>query len=135
MTIPSLNLAEAKIAVLGLGYVGLPLAVEFAKHYPVVGFDIKKSRIEELATGRDNTLEVPPHELAKARHLHFTSDETKLTHCSVFIVTVPTPLDGTNRPKLTALIKASEAVGRVMSRGAIVIYEQNASTQATRNIV
>jgi UDP-N-acetyl-D-galactosamine dehydrogenase len=90
-----------KIAIIGLGYVGLPLAVEFGKKYPVTGFDIKQGRIDELKAGRDSTREVEPAELAAAQHLSFTADAAQLRTCNVFIVTVPTPVDSAQRPDLT----------------------------------
>ncbi len=111
------------IAIIGLGYVGLPLAVEFAKHRPVIGFDINQARIAELRAGRDGTLEVTPEDLAAARHLTCTSDLGALCPCRIFIVTVPTPVDDYKRPDLTPLIKASETVGKVLKPGDLVIYE------------
>jgi UDP-N-acetyl-D-galactosamine dehydrogenase len=118
---PDLN--NAKIAVIGLGYVGLPLAVEFGKKRPVVGFDIKKNRIEELKSGSDSTLEVSQDELRQARHLTFTCSHNDIRDCKIYIVTVPTPIDKYRRPDLTPLIKASETVGSVLKTGDIVIYE------------
>ncbi|CAN1535194.1 WecC UDP-N-acetyl-D-mannosaminuronate dehydrogenase [Sphingomonadaceae bacterium] len=111
------------LAVIGLGYVGLPLAVEFGKKREVIGFDINTRRVTELQAGKDSTLEVEEVELAGARHLHFSTDAQDLERATVFIVTVPTPIDGHNRPDLTPLIKASETVGRALKRGDIVIYE------------
>lgn len=111
------------MAVIGLGYVGLPLAVEFGKRRPVVGFDLKRSRIEELRRGLDRTREVSAEELAAARHLRFTDDPAELAHCTVFIVTVPTPIDRHKRPDLTALLAASETVGKALKPGDLVIYE------------
>lgn len=118
-----MDLHEKKIAIVGLGYVGLPLAVEFGKYYSVVGFDINEKRISELSGGEDRTLEISPTELALSKNLRFSTNPASLTGCNVFIVTVPTPIDKANRPDLTPLIKASEAVGRAISLGAIVIYE------------
>lgn len=111
------------IAVIGLGYVGLPLAVEFGKVRPVIGFDINAARIQELQQGHDRTREVDAQELAQAAQLSFSSTLDDLRAATVFIVTVPTPVDQYNRPDLTPLIKASETVGRVLKRGDIVIYE------------
>jgi len=111
------------MAVIGLGYVGLPLAVEFGKRRPVVGFDLKRSRIEELRRGLDRTREVSAEELAAARHLGFTDDPAELARCTVFIVTVPTPIDRHKRPDLTALLAASETVGKALKPGDLVIYE------------
>ncbi|MFC4486643.1 Vi polysaccharide biosynthesis UDP-N-acetylglucosamine C-6 dehydrogenase TviB [Tepidiphilus baoligensis] len=111
------------IALIGLGYVGLPLAVEFGKRRPVVGFDLKRTRIEELRRGLDRTREVSAEELAAARHLRFTDDPAELARCTVFIVTVPTPIDRHKRPDLTALLAASETVGKALKPGDLVIYE------------
>jgi UDP-N-acetyl-D-galactosamine dehydrogenase len=112
-----------RIAVIGLGYVGLPLAVEFGKFFDVVGFDIKTQRINDLRNGTDNTLETSSEELAAAKHLRFSNNADDLRDCEVFIVTVPTPVDRYNRPDLVPLYGASETVGSVMKPGAIVIYE------------
>ncbi|CRI68157.1 Vi polysaccharide biosynthesis protein; putative UDP-glucose 6-dehydrogenase [Thiocapsa sp. KS1] len=114
---------DTPIAIIGLGYVGLPLAVEFAKHRPVVGFDINHARIAELKAGRDSTRETSPEDLAAARHLTYTSDLSALCRCRIFIVTVPTPVDTYKRPDLTPLLKASETVGKVLKPGDLVIYE------------
>ncbi|WP_235694171.1 Vi polysaccharide biosynthesis UDP-N-acetylglucosamine C-6 dehydrogenase TviB [Caenibius tardaugens] len=121
----------ARIAVIGLGYVGLPLAIEFGKKYPVSGFDINQERIAELREGRDSTLEVEADEFGLASQLSFSSDLEDLRDCNVFIVTVPTPIDQYKRPDLTPLIKASETVGRVLKRGDIVIYESTVYPGAT----
>ena len=118
-----MNSKNIKIAIIGLGYVGLPLAVEFGKRYQVIGFDINQKRISELSNGEDKTLEVSRDELGSAENLKFSADPASLTECNVFIVTVPTPIDKANRPDLTPLIKASETVGRVIRAGATVIYE------------
>jgi UDP-N-acetyl-D-galactosamine dehydrogenase len=112
-----------KIAVIGLGYVGLPLAVEFGKVRPVLGFDTNYARVAELLDGKDSTLEVKARELLAAEQLSFTSDGKRLVECGVYIITVPTPIDSAYRPDLTSLIKASETVGKAMKEGAIVIYE------------
>ena len=117
------NVDQAKIAVIGLGYVGLPLAVEFGKHFPTVGFDINKARIAELQAGKDSSLEVEPAELAQATHLSVTADPTALESCNVYIVTVPTPIDQYKRPDLRPLIGASHTVGKTLHKGDIVIYE------------
>lgn len=126
-----LSLESTKVAVIGLGYVGLPLAVEFAKHRPVVGFDINAGRIDALRAGHDTTLEVDDDELLSARHLSFSSDVDDIADCNVYIVTVPTPIDTHKRPDLTPLIKASEAIGKVLSRGDVVIYESTVYPGAT----
>jgi UDP-N-acetyl-D-galactosamine dehydrogenase len=124
-------LSEIKIAVIGLGYVGLPLAVEFGKKFPVVGFDIKHSRIDALNEGRDDTLETTPDELREAQLLTFTGDPIELADSNVYIVTVPTPIDDTKRPDLAPLINASEIIGKVLKRGDIVIYESTVYPGAT----
>jgi len=129
-----LNLDNEKIAVIGLGYVGLPLAVEFGKQRPVLGFDINAARIAELQAGRDSTLEVAPDELAQTKHLSYTTNPEDLRQCKVFIVTVPTPVDKANRPDMTPLVKASETVGKVMPQGAVVIYESTVYPGATEEV-
>jgi UDP-N-acetyl-D-galactosamine dehydrogenase len=122
------------IAIIGLGYVGLPLGVEFGKHRQVLGFDINQARIDELRTGKDHTLEVGADELAAATHLRFSSDTADLTDCGVFIVTVPTPIDASNRPDLRPLIKASETVGKALRPGAVVIYESTVYPGCTEEV-
>ena len=125
---------EYKIAVIGLGYVGLPLAVEFAQKHPTIGFDISQPRIEELNTGYDRTLEIEDAYLAKAnRKFGFksTSNLQEIKDCNIFIVTVPTPIDKNKRPNLTPLIKASESIGKVLKIGDIVIYESTVYPGAT----
>ncbi len=120
---PVLNtLLQIKLAIIGLGYVGLPLAVEFGKQRSVVGFDINQKRIDQLKAGHDFTLETEPEELQAASHLQFSTDIEDLRGCNVYIVTVPTPIDDHKRPDLTPLIKASETVGKVLKAGDIVIY-------------
>jgi len=119
------------IAIIGLGYVGLPLAVEFGKIRPVIGFDIDAPRIEQLTAGIDRTLEVEPAALAEAQHLRYTQNPHDLTEARIFIVTVPTPIDAHKRPDLTPLIKASETVGRALKPGDIVIYESTVYPGAT----
>jgi UDP-N-acetyl-D-galactosamine dehydrogenase len=126
-----LSLRELRLAVIGLGYVGLPLAAEFGKDRPVVGFDINTSRIDELIGGHDSTRELSQEELVKATYLRFTSDTGDLRDCNVFIVTVPTPIDAHKRPDLSPLIKASEAVGSILKRGDVVIYESTVYPGAT----
>tara|TARA_B100000767_G_scaffold227782_1_gene217882 strand:+ start:3871 stop:5148 length:1278 start_codon:yes stop_codon:yes gene_type:complete len=125
------DLSQIKIAVIGLGYVGLPLAVEFSKKYSVVGFDINQGRIDELSSGKDATLEVSPEELVDAKDLQFSAFKSDLNVCNVFIVTVPTPIDKYMRPDLTPLIKASEMLGSVISKGDVVIYESTVYPGAT----
>ena len=129
-----MNLTDKKIAIIGLGYVGLPLAVEFGKQGPVVGFDIHAKRIAELQAGQDGTLEVGTEDLKAARELTFTSDPQALRSCGIFIVTVPTPVDRANRPDMTPLIKASETVGKVMPDGAVVVYESTVYPGATEEV-
>ena len=118
-----MNLKDKKIAVIGLGYVGLPLAVEFGKARSVIGFDINSRRINELQSGKDHTLECYPEELVLASHLRYSANEADLLAAQIYIVTVPTPVDQANRPDMTPLVKASETVGKVLKKGDIVIYE------------
>jgi len=112
-----------KLAIIGLGYVGLPLAVEFGKQLDCVGFDIQQQRINELRSGIDNTLETSPEELKQAKGLSYSRDAADIRDCDIYIVTVPTPIDGSNQPDLTPLIKASELVGSVISANNVVIFE------------
>ncbi|MFZ5672259.1 MAG: nucleotide sugar dehydrogenase [Pseudomonadota bacterium] len=125
--------ANKLVAVIGLGYVGLPLAVEFGKNRPVVGFDIKPQRTDELRAGHDSTREVDADDLKAARQLTFSSNPDDLKRCGIFIVAVPTPIDSANRPDLDLLRKASDFVGKVMPRGALVIYESTVYPGCTRN--
>ncbi|MFC3337763.1 Vi polysaccharide biosynthesis UDP-N-acetylglucosamine C-6 dehydrogenase TviB [Paracandidimonas soli] len=126
-----MQIDQVKLAVVGLGYVGLPLAVEFGKRRSVLGFDINEKRIAELKAGRDHTLEVDSDELAQASQLSFISNAEELAQANVFIVTVPTPIDQYKRPDLTPLIRASETIGKVLKRGDIVIYESTVYPGAT----
>ncbi|VFR20720.1 UDP-glucose dehydrogenase [plant metagenome] len=126
-----MRIQDIKLAIVGLGYVGLPLAVEFGKKRPVLGFDINERRIKELQGGHDHTLEVDGAELAEAKQLSFTADREKLAEANVFIVTVPTPIDEYKQPDLTPLVKASETIGAVLKRGDIVIYESTVYPGAT----
>ena len=120
-----------KISMIGLGYVGLPLAVEFAKHYPVIGFDINQQRIDDINSGHDSTLEVEDENLQSVllqnqpvgKGLYLTSNLDEISDCNIYIVTVPTPVDKNNRPDLTPLIKASQSIGKVIKKGDIVVYE------------
>jgi UDP-N-acetyl-D-galactosamine dehydrogenase len=123
-----------KIGIIGLGYVGLPLAVEFGKVRPVIGFDINSKRVAELQAGQDHTLECSPQELAEAKHLRFSSTAQDLQQVQIFIVTVPTPVDQANRPDMTPLVKASETVGKVLKAGDIVIYESTVYPGATEEV-
>jgi len=128
-TAPSLD--DLKIAIVGLGYVGLPLAVEFGRIRDVIGFDINQARIDALLRGEDTTLETDSGELAEAKHLRFSTDPGDLAQCNLYIVTVPTPIDAHRRPDLTPLIKASETVGKVLKRRDIVVYESTVYPGAT----
>jgi len=118
-----MNIKDIKLAIVGMGYVGLPLAVEFGRNRPVLGFDINKRRIDELELGNDLTLEVSQNDLIAAKHLSYSTDPDDLLGCNCYIITVPTPIDGCKRPDLTPLIKASETVGKALNQGDIVIYE------------
>ncbi|MFH4735652.1 Vi polysaccharide biosynthesis UDP-N-acetylglucosamine C-6 dehydrogenase TviB [Vibrio diabolicus] len=122
---------KTKIGIIGLGYVGLPLAVEFGKQAPTIGFDINQSRIDELSAGHDSTLECSDNELAEAKYLSYTSSLQELKQCNVYIVTVPTPIDEHKQPDLKPLIKASEALGSVVSQGDVIIYESTVYPGAT----
>ena len=129
-----LNLRKCRIGVVGLGYVGLPLAVEFGKHFDTTGFDVKAGRIAELKAGKDSTLEVTKSELKGATHLKFTMDLAAMKRCQVFIVTVPTPIDDYKRPDLTPLVKASESVGKVLKKGDVVVYESTVYPGCTEEV-
>ena len=129
-----ININKLKIAVIGLGYVGLPLAVEFGKQHSVVGFDINASRIAALMAGTDHTLEVSNEELAVAIHLRYSSDIQTLKDCNFFIVTVPTPIDSSKQPDLTPLIMASKAVGSLLKKDDIVVYESTVYPGATEEV-
>ena len=129
-----MNLNDKNIAIIGLGYVGLPLAVEFGKQRPVLGFDVNTARIAELQAGKDHTLECSPQELATAAHLRFSSQADDLQACKVFIVTVPTPVDQANRPDMSPLRKASETVGKALKVGDVVIYESTVYPGATEEV-
>ncbi|MBZ0329207.1 Vi polysaccharide biosynthesis UDP-N-acetylglucosamine C-6 dehydrogenase TviB [Halomonas sp. ANAO-440] len=126
-----LSMDNVRLGVIGLGYVGLPLAVEFGKVMPTVGFDINASRIRELRDGIDKTLEVEPELLAQSTQLSFESELEALRDCNVYIITVPTPIDSSRRPDLLPLIKASESLGKVVAKGDIVIYESTVYPGAT----
>ncbi len=126
-----LQLSDLKIAIIGLGYVGLPLAVEFGKQLPVVGFDIQQKRIQELQSGHDHTLEVSSEELKQAMQLTYSANLDDLRSCNFFIVTVPTPIDEFKQPDLTPLIKASTSIGKVLKKGDVVVYESTVYPGAT----
>jgi UDP-N-acetyl-D-galactosamine dehydrogenase len=125
------DLATVRIGVVGLGYVGLPLAVEFGRRYPTMGFDLNTTRISELKTGHDRTLEVSTEELAAATRFSSTDQIADLVDCNVFIVTVPTPIDSAKRPDLGPLLSASRSIGGVLKRGDVVIYESTVYPGAT----
>jgi UDP-N-acetyl-D-galactosamine dehydrogenase len=126
--------SQDRIAVIGLGYVGLPLAVEFARKYDTVGFDIAAGRIEELRAGRDSTLEVEPERLAASPRLRFSASVEDIAGCNVFIVTVPTPIDAAKRPDLGPLVRASQSVGGVLKRGDLVVYESTVYPGCTEEV-
>ncbi|MBM4231753.1 MAG: Vi polysaccharide biosynthesis UDP-N-acetylglucosamine C-6 dehydrogenase TviB [Gammaproteobacteria bacterium] len=129
-----MNLDKVRIGVVGLGYVGLPLAVEFGKRFNTVGFDINPARVRELSRGRDATLEVSSKELREATKLSFASELAAIRRCNLFIVTVPTPIDKYNRPDLTPLEKSSESVGHVLKKGDIVVYESTVYPGCTEEV-
>jgi len=131
MNAECIKTADLKLAIIGLGYVGLPLAIEFGKNRPVVGFDINQMRVDELKSGQDHTLEASSEELAAAKHLSYTTALEDLRACNCYIVTVPTPIDKHKQPDLTPLIKASETIGKVLKVGDIVIYESTVYPGAT----
>ena len=129
-----INTKNTKIAIIGLGYVGLPLAVEFGKVFETIGFDINKSRIEELLAGKDSTLEVTSHELQEATKLSYTTDAKDIQNCNIFIVTVPTPIDEHKKPDLTPLVNASKTVGKLLKKDDLVIYESTVYPGATEEV-
>ncbi len=129
-----LDLSTVHIGIIGLGYVGLPLAVEFGKHYPTLGFDISKPRIQALENGHDASLECSSEELKQATKLQYTTKPQNLAICNVYIITVPTPIDQHKRPDLTPLIKASETVAKVINKNDIVIYESTVYPGATEEV-
>ena len=128
------NSENIKIAVIGLGYVGLPLAVEFGKQFDVIGYDISKSRINELSNSIDSTLEVTKEEIAEANKLSFTQNKDHLRESKVFIVTVPTPIDEFNQPDFLPLIEASRLLGSVIKHNDIIIYESTVYPGATEEV-
>lgn len=129
-----MNIDNKAVAVIGLGYVGLPLAVEFGKIRQVIGFDIDENRIADLIGGKDRTLEMTSKNLKDAKYLNYSSDINALKAANIFIITVPTPIDDANRPNLTPLIKASEMVGKVLKKGDIVIYESTVFPGCTEEV-
>lgn len=128
------TLSNVKIAIIGLGYVGLPLAVEFGKKYPTVGFDINSQRVTDLTQGHDFTLEVSKEELADSAFISYSCNVDALTECNVYIVTVPTPIDEHKQPDLTPLVKASQMLSKVIKKGDIVIYESTVYPGATQDV-
>jgi len=128
------DVADARPAIVGLGYVGLPLAVEFGRLYPTVGFDIDQTRVNELRHRRDSTLEVSADELAAASQLKYSTDLADLESCNVYIVTVPTPIDVYKRPDMAALRAASKSIGQVIGRGDVVVYESTVYPGATEEV-
>jgi UDP-N-acetyl-D-galactosamine dehydrogenase len=128
------RLEEVSLAVVGLGYVGLPLAVEFGKRYPTTGFDINQQRVRDLQSGVDHTLEVGREELAAVKQLRYTTRIEETADCNVYIVTVPTPVDAAKRPDLTPLVRASESVGKVLRPGNVVVYESTVYPGATEEV-
>jgi UDP-N-acetyl-D-galactosamine dehydrogenase len=128
------NLRKCRVGVVGLGYVGLPLAVEFGKHFDTVGFDVKSERVRELKAGRDSTLEATSDELKAAKRLRYTTRVQDLKTCQVMIVTVPTPIDEFKRPDLTPLVRASESLGEVLKKGDVVVYESTVYPGCTEEV-
>lgn len=126
-----MNITDKKIGIIGLGYVGLPLAVEFGKKFETIGFDVNSERIKELKLGIDSTLECTPEELNEAKQVVYSTDNKELTDCNIYIVTVPTPIDKHKQPDLTPLIKASEMLGEIIGKGDIIIYESTVYPGAT----
>ena len=127
------NLSDVKIGVIGLGYVGLPLALVLSKRFKVVGFDINSKRVQELIVGEDSTLEISKSELDAAEALSFSSNEDDLNECNTFIVTVPTPIDKFKRPDMSPLLKASAMLGRIIKKGDVIIYESTVYPGATED--
>ncbi len=128
------DLNQTTIGMIGLGYVGLPLAVEFGKQFPTVGLDINPTRIAELKAGKDSSLEVDSQELAQADQLTYTTNPSDLANCNVYIVTVPTPVDEHKRPDLTPLVKASQTLGKLLKKGDITIFESTVYPGATEEV-
>ncbi|MBV1880917.1 MAG: Vi polysaccharide biosynthesis UDP-N-acetylglucosamine C-6 dehydrogenase TviB [Pseudomonadales bacterium] len=127
-------LKHAKLCIIGLGYVGLPLAVEFGKHFPTIGFDTNRNRIDELLAGHDKTLEINDEELGLATQLSYTSNKSHLHECNVYIVTVPTPIDQHNNPDLSPLRSASRLLGEVITQGDVAIFESTVYPGATEEV-
>ncbi len=134
VAIDMFNMANTRIGIVGLGYVGLPLAVEFGKKFPTIGYDINQARVNELNSGKDGTLEVSEEELKAPKDLKFTAELDMIRACNVYIVTVPTPVDKNKRPDLTPLIQSSLALGKVLKNNDIVIYESTVYPGATEEV-
>ena len=134
MATRKLSLRKCRVGVIGLGYVGLPLAVEFGKHFETVGFDVRPERVAELERGKDSTLEVSRADLKAAQRLTYSTALADLKRCDVFVVTVPTPIDQYKRPDLTPLVRASETVGQVLRKGAVVVYESTVYPGCTEEV-
>ncbi len=132
--INSVNKNNLRLAVVGLGYVGLPLAVEFGKLRSVIGFDVNKNRIHELINGLDSTLETTPDDLKKSINLSFTHNIDDIAMCNCFIITVPTPIDDNKKPDLSPLLHASKSIGKVLKKEDIVIYESTVYPGVTEDI-
>jgi UDP-N-acetyl-D-galactosamine dehydrogenase len=128
------SMDNTRIGIVGLGYVGLPLAVEFGKHFPTFGYDINQARVKELQSGKDGTLEVSEEDLKSPKDLTFTANLADIAQCNVYIVTVPTPVDNAKKPDLSPLISASRALGKVLKKGDIVIYESTVYPGATEEV-
>ena len=128
------SLESTRIAIIGLGYVGLPLAVEFGKRFPTVGYDIRAERVAALRRGEDSTLEVGADELAASPQLAYAHALDDIRGCNVYIVTVPTPIDAAKRPDLTPLVKASQAIGSVLKKGDVVVYESTVYPGCTEEV-
>ena len=128
------SLSESKIGVIGLGYVGLPLAVEFGRHFDTIGLDINEQRVAELKEGIDRSLEVESQDLKSVSRLSYTTKPEEVADCNIYVVTVPTPIDDHKRPDLTPLVKASETVGRILTKDDIVIYESTVYPGATEEV-
>nr|WP_216612205.1 Vi polysaccharide biosynthesis UDP-N-acetylglucosamine C-6 dehydrogenase TviB [Vibrio sp. RE86] len=129
-----MSLENARIGIIGLGYVGLPLAIEFGKKFATLGFDINEKRVAELINGNDSTLECSPDEMKKATRLTYSANREELKNCNIYIVTVPTPIDAYKRPDLTPLIKASEMIGEYIDENNVIIYESTVYPGATEEV-
>ena len=130
-----MNQSNTKIAIIGLGYVGLPLATEFAKKYKVIGFDINQSRIDELEKNNDSTIEIKSENISSVRdNLNFTSNINDIKKCNIYIVCIPTPIDQFNKPNLEPLILSSKSVGAVIKKGDIIIYESTVYPGVTEDV-